>query len=239
MNGLENIQSHSLLQSDIFCALWWKIVREHCKGIHTENPSCSNVECVVHNALNSHLNRNIDAGDLTEQRAIREKLQCKPFKWFMTEVAFDLVKVYPPVEPPHQAEGEVQVLLFVLSFLGIKYVLSIPFKANILYVFRCIWSDQFPFVSHNDFRNLVRLYHSALTFLGVHYTTEMYWTNLGDVPIVATGTQFEQTDEPSTFPSHTSLSAASETRVQCANNFRIRFCWVIATSQTPHCWGCC
>ena len=26
----------------------------------------------------------------------------------MTEVAFDLPKVYPPVEPPHQAEGEVR-----------------------------------------------------------------------------------------------------------------------------------
>lgn len=55
--------------------------------------------------------RNIDPGDLTEQRAIRDKLQCKPFKWFMTEVAFDLTKVYPPIEPPNLAEGEVRELL--------------------------------------------------------------------------------------------------------------------------------
>ena len=51
--------------------------------------------------------RNIDVGDISAQLAIRKKLQCKSFKWFMTEVAFDLVGKYPPVEPPTQAEGEV------------------------------------------------------------------------------------------------------------------------------------
>ena len=51
--------------------------------------------------------RSIDAGDLTEQRAIREKHNCKPFSWFMKEVAFDLADHYPPVEPPNVAEGEV------------------------------------------------------------------------------------------------------------------------------------
>lgn len=50
----------------------------------------------------------IDAGDLSKQKAIREKLQCKSFKWFMEEVAFDLPKKYPPVEPPDFAAGTIQ-----------------------------------------------------------------------------------------------------------------------------------
>ena len=51
--------------------------------------------------------RSIETGDISAQLAIREKLKCKSFKWFMTEVAFDLVLKYPPVEPPVTAEGEV------------------------------------------------------------------------------------------------------------------------------------
>ena len=54
--------------------------------------------------------RTIDEGDISEQLAIREKLKCKPFKWFMENVAFDLVKVYPPVEPPSMAWGEVSMI---------------------------------------------------------------------------------------------------------------------------------
>lgn len=51
---------------------------------------------------------NIDAGDLKNQRAIREKLHCKPFKWFIEEIAFDLVEKYPPIEPPDFASGAIQ-----------------------------------------------------------------------------------------------------------------------------------
>ena len=51
--------------------------------------------------------RKLDPGDLTKQKEIREKLQCKPFKWFMENIAFDLVKVYPPIEPPDFANGTV------------------------------------------------------------------------------------------------------------------------------------
>lgn len=50
--------------------------------------------------------RDIDPGDLTEQRNVRERLKCKPFKWFMEKIAFDLVGVYPPIEPPPLASGE-------------------------------------------------------------------------------------------------------------------------------------
>lgn len=52
--------------------------------------------------------KSIDAGDLSKQKAIREKLQCKSFKWFIEEVAFDLPKKYPPVEPPDFASGTIQ-----------------------------------------------------------------------------------------------------------------------------------
>uniref|UniRef100_A0A1I8J537 Polypeptide N-acetylgalactosaminyltransferase n=1 Tax=Macrostomum lignano TaxID=282301 RepID=A0A1I8J537_9PLAT len=52
--------------------------------------------------------KSIPAGDLTSQREIRERLHCKPFKWFMTNVAFDLPLRYPPVEPPSAASGEIR-----------------------------------------------------------------------------------------------------------------------------------
>ncbi|XP_064636941.1 putative polypeptide N-acetylgalactosaminyltransferase 10 isoform X2 [Lineus longissimus] len=51
-----------------------------------------------------------NAGDLTAQFEIRERLKCKSFKWFMTEIAFDLPNFYPPVEPPNFAEGEIRNL---------------------------------------------------------------------------------------------------------------------------------
>ncbi|XP_078087035.1 polypeptide N-acetylgalactosaminyltransferase 10-like [Mustelus asterias] len=52
--------------------------------------------------------RHISAGDLTAQKELRNSLNCKNFKWFMTEVAWDLPKYYPPVEPPACAWGEIR-----------------------------------------------------------------------------------------------------------------------------------
>nr|CAD7574636.1 unnamed protein product [Timema californicum] len=52
--------------------------------------------------------RTIDTGDLTQQKALREALKCKSFKWFMENVAFDLPLKYPPIEPPDFAEGEIR-----------------------------------------------------------------------------------------------------------------------------------
>nr|CAI5852420.1 unnamed protein product [Callosobruchus analis] len=49
----------------------------------------------------------IDTGDLTEQKALRKKLKCKPFKWFMEKIAFDLPRKYPPIEPGDFGVGEV------------------------------------------------------------------------------------------------------------------------------------
>ncbi|XP_053951210.1 N-acetylgalactosaminyltransferase 4 [Anastrepha ludens] len=50
----------------------------------------------------------VDAGDLTAQRAVRERLNCKSFKWFLEDVAPDLLETYPPVEPPSYAAGALQ-----------------------------------------------------------------------------------------------------------------------------------
>ncbi|XP_072302075.1 polypeptide N-acetylgalactosaminyltransferase 10-like [Eucyclogobius newberryi] len=52
--------------------------------------------------------RHLSAGDMTAQKELRAKLNCKSFRWFMKEVAWDLPKHYPPVEPPAAAWGEVR-----------------------------------------------------------------------------------------------------------------------------------
>lgn len=54
--------------------------------------------------------KKIDPGDLTKQKSIRDRLQCKSFKWFMDNIAFDLTKKYPPVDPPDGAWGEIRNL---------------------------------------------------------------------------------------------------------------------------------
>lgn len=53
--------------------------------------------------------RHLSAGDVTAQKKLRSSLNCKSFKWFMTKIAWDLPKFYPPVEPPAAAWGEVSL----------------------------------------------------------------------------------------------------------------------------------
>jgi polypeptide N-acetylgalactosaminyltransferase len=49
----------------------------------------------------------LDLGEgLAEQKALRDKLQCKPFKFFMEKVAYDLVKKFP-LPPRNKVWGEV------------------------------------------------------------------------------------------------------------------------------------
>ncbi|XP_030372929.1 N-acetylgalactosaminyltransferase 6-like isoform X2 [Scaptodrosophila lebanonensis] len=52
----------------------------------------------------------VDPGDLSAQIAQRYKLKCKSFKWYMENVAFDILKEYPPVEPADYANGAIQNL---------------------------------------------------------------------------------------------------------------------------------
>lgn len=56
--------------------------------------------------------RKVDPGDLSQQHNLRKRLQCKSFKWFMTEVAFDLTKAYPPPEEVLFATGEIRSAAF-------------------------------------------------------------------------------------------------------------------------------
>ena len=51
--------------------------------------------------------RHLAPGDLGGQRELRRHLGCKNFQWFMQNVAWDLPRFYPPVEPPAAAWGEV------------------------------------------------------------------------------------------------------------------------------------
>ncbi|KAK3881948.1 hypothetical protein Pcinc_013650 [Petrolisthes cinctipes] len=50
----------------------------------------------------------VDTKDLSEQLAVRERNKCHSFKWFMENVAFDLVKHYPLIEPPDYCNGTIQ-----------------------------------------------------------------------------------------------------------------------------------
>uniref|UniRef100_A0A8C3VIB8 Polypeptide N-acetylgalactosaminyltransferase n=1 Tax=Catagonus wagneri TaxID=51154 RepID=A0A8C3VIB8_9CETA len=52
--------------------------------------------------------RHLSAGDVAAQKKLRSSLNCKSFKWFMTKIAWDLPKYYPPVEPPAAAWGEIR-----------------------------------------------------------------------------------------------------------------------------------
>lgn len=56
----------------------------------------------------------VDPGDLTLQKALRNHLQCKSFKWFLEEIAFDIETKYPPEMYAYgviQSEGNASVCL--------------------------------------------------------------------------------------------------------------------------------
>ena len=54
------------------------------------------------------LARYLDMGDITEQLALKKKLNCKSFEWFMENVAPDVYDKFPDL-PPNLHWGEVSV----------------------------------------------------------------------------------------------------------------------------------
>lgn len=57
---------------------------------------------------NRKLYDQINVGDLSKQKAIRDKLKCKPFMWYIENVAYDLIEHYPLNEPAHKAYGAIR-----------------------------------------------------------------------------------------------------------------------------------
>lgn len=53
---------------------------------------------------------NISVGDISIPLKIREELQCQSFKWFLENVAFDMLKHYPLIDPPDFAWGVIRSL---------------------------------------------------------------------------------------------------------------------------------
>ncbi|XP_046388177.1 N-acetylgalactosaminyltransferase 7 [Ischnura elegans] len=53
------------------------------------------------------LARFLDMGDIREQLELKERLQCKSFKWFMDNVAYDVLDKYPEL-PPNLHWGELR-----------------------------------------------------------------------------------------------------------------------------------
>lgn len=47
-------------------------------------------------------------GDISKQLELRERLKCKNFTWFMTEVAPDILQYYPAIEPEPRVKGPIR-----------------------------------------------------------------------------------------------------------------------------------
>ncbi|EDV40160.1 uncharacterized protein Dana_GF24092 [Drosophila ananassae] len=52
----------------------------------------------------------IQVGSLTEEKALKKRLHCKPFKWFLDQLGKDFLNLYPVVEPVDFAFGVLQSL---------------------------------------------------------------------------------------------------------------------------------
>lgn len=58
--------------------------------------------------LHPNIYGGVNAGNVTGALSIRESLKCKPFDWFIREIAFDSLRDYPPRNVFTHAWGTVQ-----------------------------------------------------------------------------------------------------------------------------------
>jgi polypeptide N-acetylgalactosaminyltransferase len=60
----------------------------------------------------------LDVGDMSYMKNLKQKLQCKPFKYFIEEVAPDMLERYPYIDPPAFASGAVRHPCLTLSIIS-------------------------------------------------------------------------------------------------------------------------
>lgn len=63
---------------------------------------------------------NANAGDLSYQLSIKNKLNCKPFSYFLERVAPDMLTYYPLIDPPPFAKGVVSIGLIILLIILLR-----------------------------------------------------------------------------------------------------------------------
>jgi hypothetical protein len=68
--------------------------------------------------LNHELEVFFVSGNLTEQIELKRRLHCKSFKWFIENIAYDVLDKYPYL-PPNSHWGEVRIFLyFQFAYVG-------------------------------------------------------------------------------------------------------------------------
>lgn len=71
----------------------------------------------------------IDAGDMSAQQALRKQLKCKPFKWYMENVAFDVLSKFP-LPRPSFAYGGIRNLGINLCVDSMKNTGQVPLQLH-------------------------------------------------------------------------------------------------------------